>query len=413
MPSSPNNDSHGIVQWVIPPKSSRTKKNSTTPQNRFRLDSQSNNQTIPSSHNDNNSNSSFNHNLAHRDSAVSNQSQTDDTHQQVLIDDAVCRTISIIVEEYLKELREHQKLINDARSRMIRNRAQDLEDGNLIAQSDVSRLKVRDEQTKAIETIRQLTNYLRELSYLNRQIGMASNLVSDDISNKLSDVRNDIIQALNDFAIANNDIDIPILDPDDSNYDFCTEVLRSSSDFRKVEVSQSSGFNEGISSDSPTNQRKQSLLIVIDEEKNNQTCQSSRLQVEAQDNNKFVELEKRRREVQKLEKDTVELRRLFADFYNLIKLQGEQVDSIEDNIVMAAQQISVGKQHLNKSVKSMTVLVSVTGCITGALIGGPIGFFIGGKLGGVTIICASSLLGLISTIGAQKCLTYSNRLKHD
>lgn len=427
--SAGTTDVQGRVQWILPPPKNKrptTTTNLSKTQNRFRYDSQSSNQSSsPSSETSPGINRDF---LVLQPNEATNIQQD---QQRVSIDDAICKTVCNIVEEYLKELQDHQRHINEARSRLARDVAHD---NNYISHNDIYGLKVRDEQTKATETIKQLTNYLRELSSMKRQMDASSDLASEDINNRLSDVRNDIIQALNDFVIANNDIDIPIVYPGESNvrdYDFCTDVHRSTSDISKIEVSQTSTSSPERSStpasttakaspiySSSGRNRKQSMLISIDESDDGlrdhqMSGDNQQLQTYDASGERFVELEKRKRDIQKLERDTVELRKLFADFYNLVKIQGEHVDSIEDNLVIAAQHISEGKQHLSRSMKGLTVLVPVTGCITGALIGGPIGLIIGSKLGGVTIICATSLLGLLSSIGAHRCIAGNKISKHD
>jgi hypothetical protein len=272
-------------------------------------------------------------------------------------------------------------------------------DENFVSRNDLSRIKVRSEQTKATETIKQLTSYLRELSHIKNQMESVNELADEDSLNRLSDIRNSIIQALNDFVLANTDIDFPIIGdvPSGADYDLCLDAPRALNGRQSTRVQPISDTNNAGYLSDRTNIQEGNLLVM------------------KQDESKEAEMaEKRLQEVQKLERDTIELKRLFADFYELVKVQGEQVDTIEDNIVMAAQQISDGRNHLaNRPMRGMTMIVPVTGCITGALIGGPIGFFIGGKLGGLTVVCATSLLGLLSSLGAQKCIVDSKSSSHE
>lgn len=331
--------------------------------------------------------------------------QSAGTDLQKSIDQAVCRTICIFVEQHINDLKEQQKSINEARAGLVRDLSKQADDSNSKAHKDVSKLKVRDEQTKAIETIQQLTNYLRELTYLNRQIVENKDLVSEKIGNRLSDARNDIIQSLNDFVLSNGDIEVPIHDTDVANcrdYDLCIDAPVPCG---RLETSQ--GGSSLRSSCKTPGQPRQPLILLNDSESiepPHESPSNQEQQMVSHEDDKYVQLERRRREIQKLEKDTEELRRLFADFYTLVRNQGERVDSIENNIIMASHQVNKAKHHLGAPVKRLSMLVPVTGCITGALIGGPIGFIVGSKMGGITIVCASTLLGFLSSLGAQRCI---------
>uniref|UniRef100_A0A6G1SDH2 Syntaxin-17 n=1 Tax=Aceria tosichella TaxID=561515 RepID=A0A6G1SDH2_9ACAR len=402
----------GVVQWVIPDRGQAAANNgninrrrntnqlSLSPPNSFDSErcanSFSNQNYALDHHQDNNRN--IDHRAA-RQSESSNLNEAHHHHQEPatpnLIDVATCRTICVIIEQYLKELKEHQELINNARVKLIAQVPHPSNDENFTTHTDLSRLKVRSEQIKAIETIKQLTSYLRELTHIKNHMESLTNPADEDTYNKLSDIRSSIIQALNDFVLANSDIDFPILGADDptNEYDLCIDAQRSRNDIRKMNVAQKFDAGGSASTDG----------LLADRT----NVQLGDLVVSKNDELDAIKLaEQRGQEIQKLEKNTVELRRLFADFYELVKIQSEQVDTIEDNIVMAAQQISEGRNHLaQRPMRGLTVLVPVTGCITGALIGGPIGFIVGGKLGSMTIICASSLLGLLSSMGAHRCFS--------
>lgn len=297
----------------------------------------------------------------------------------------------------------HQQSINKARSRLAVSNLHnlpDLSDSAFIARNDLSKLRVRDEQTKAIETIKQLTNYLRELAYLKRFCDSGSETVDEETLSKLSDIRSDIIQALNDFVLSNHDIDVPIIDPEDftsNGYDLCADASDS--------MERDRMGKENISSQD-RNKKKSALGNLSSETSYSDIAEQSHKQYINQSvtlsDQKLVDSNLRQREIQKIEKDTVALRHLFSEFYNLVKAQGDQVDSIEDNIVITTHRIAEGHQNINKSVKGLTILVSVTGCMAGALIGGPVGIVVGGKLGCITIGFATSLLGLLSSYTAQR-----------
>lgn len=428
MQSKGSNQSDSRAQWVVPPSRLKTspqnsknnninsKKQDQRKQHPKELDSPDT-RSVRSQSNC----SSLSVDTSSRNDIVVNTINfcTPDGHNQaIILDSNLCRTLAVIIAENIKELRSHQLEINRARMRLVKaSDAQEIpnDSGNFITHNDFLRLQVRDEQTKAIETIKQLNNYLGVTSALKRQIELTNNnnnSLSDDICNSISDLRADIIQALNDFVLTNSDVDIPIVDPEDPNcrdYDLCFDIPRDK------RLYGSTDLEDSLSSAQLSEYRKEELrnnepLVVISDE-NFEIENSNQVLLMSQGASRQTDIEKRRKEIHKLEKDTVELRKLFAEFYNLVKVQGETMDTIEDNIVVATQRIADGRTSLNK-IKIATAIVPVTGCITGALIGGPIGFIVGGKLGTVSIICASTLLGLLSSLGAQKCFT-GKRIKHE
>lgn len=379
----------GVVQWVIPARPKRInvkdqinrryspKQSGYTPADSF-----------PSPDSDANS-------------ITSNHAVTPpDSIRIVLPDPSLLRTISAFAEGHLRELEEHQKAINKARSLGTATAASAARTQPADSDTVRSKIEVRDEQTKAIETIRQLTNYYKELTLLLKQCDAQRDKVDEETINKLSDLRSEIIHAINEFVLANDDIDLPISDLDDSDYDYCfgaREALHDRTNLQQQThlanqcnvVDEQSMALDNSYSESINNQQ---LVTTIDDQS--------------------MALEKRRREVLKIERDTEELKRLFTDFFTLVKAQGEQVDSIENNIVIATNRINEGHRNVNKAMKSLTVIMPVTGCIAGALVGGPLGLALGGKLGGITVGCVTSLVGLVSSIGAQRCIV-ANRIKKD
>lgn len=444
MQTSPGNTNtgQGVVQWIVPPQTRKTKKDQS------KSKQQNYSAFKPSSHSSSTQDDSFY-------SKTSNQSKSDDSGfkedysihssnqlesntEPSPLDISLCRTICVFVEEHLKELAEHQKSISIARSKIYNNSngnsiqgvqaTYNIDTSNFIAHNDISKLKVRDEQTKAIETIKQLTNYLKELTHLKNQFESTDDKnksIDEDTVNKLLDARTKTIQALNDFVLSNYDIEIPIIDSEDvinSEYDLCTDV-HTQRHLKSAEIEKSQDSDAFKEKENSINKnyitKKEPPFIIINDDAHldhdSQQDEVYHLQqstVIATNSDQFQinNLEKHKREIRKLERDTIELRRLFSDFYNLVKTQGEQVDSIENNIVITTHRISEGQHNLNKAMKTLTILVPVTGCITGALIGGPLGLAIGGKLGGITIGCATSLLGLLSSYTAHRKIT-SHKLK--
>lgn len=442
-----NNSGQGVVQWVVPPQAKRIKTDQSKDKQNGAFKSKPNNSSSNINHDKDDSFFSINQSKSddsgiREDFSIHSSSHIEgDIEPTSLLDISLCRTICIFVEEHLKELAEHQKCINLARSKINNNNVHygnknaytSLDASNFITHNDISKLKVRDEQTKAIETIKQLTNYLKELTHLKKQFESTesnnSRSIDEDTLNKLLEARTKTIQALNDFVLSNYDIDIPIIDSEDNNeYDLCTDI-HTNQLMPSVGI-QNSQDDNGLEKENSINKnyiiKEQPFIIINDDDHLNhdsqqdeyyhiqqqQQQQQSANVIATNHSDQFYmdNLEKHKREIRKLEKDTIELRRLFSDFYNLVKTQGEQVDSIENNIVITTHRINEGQHNLNKAMKSLTILVPVTGCITGALIGGPLGLAIGGKLGGITIGCATSLLGLLSSYTAHRKIT-SQKLK--
>lgn len=382
----------GVVQWVIPTRPRRNINSAKHP-----------NQKNSNKQNNNHSAYSFHSPDSDARSITSTDAMTPESIRIVLPDPSLLRTISAFVDGHLRELEEHQRSINKARSatQSITAPRTQLDSDTNGGRVDVTKLKVRDEQTKATEAIKQLTNYFRELTHLINQCDAQKDRVDEETLNKLSDMRSEIIQAVNDFVLANSDIDLPILEFDDSDYDYCVGAREALLDRGQISQQVYSVNQQPITvcdqlmavEDSyPESVNDHQLVTTIDDQS--------------------IVLEKRRREIQKIERDTEELKRLFTDFYTLVKAQGEQVDSIENNIVIATHRINEGHRNVNKAIKSLTVIMPVTGCIAGALIGGPLGLALGGKMGGITVGCVTSLVGLVSSYGAQRCM-FANRIKND
>lgn len=404
-----NNDrSSGVVQWFVPP---------TTKSNREDRDKQVN--TGP--FRDRSNTDDFTTSIWHSEtgSAVDGKKQVlknGNSRQKgrVSSDSILCRTIGTFVEQHLKDLQEHQRLIDNVRSSLHNNSYdhQELIDSGLISQQELTKIRVRDEQIKAIETIKQLTSYLRELSRIKSQYDSSQEDQADDeIVNTISEQRMEIIQALNDFVLCNSDIDVPICTTSDIHeYDLCIDAKKMIPYPLNGEKSRANYSNIHYISQDAARQQTEGLLADFDEPEDLDGHEQT--VAETQSDGNLLKLEKRKKEMEKLCKDTIELRRLFSDFYNLIKTQGEQMDTIEENIVIATQKIREGQQNINRARRGMTVLMPMTGCITGALLGGPIGLVIGSKVGGLSIVCVASLVGLISSYSAHRCLL-SSKLKDD
>lgn len=467
-----------MVQWVVPPAVSSANSKSQQAKRKQNYKSQNSNciksNTISSSSPSTDSNSwkgskeNCNYNFTRRRFSSQSSSIASETVPPI-VDEQTYKTICTFVQEYLRELQEHQQLINKARSNLINSSSLNqankpasvaynkraiespLPDITYITRNDTFKLKVRDQQIRANETIKRLTNYLRELSYLESQyngyseeataswlpnrpgqhapspLAIERSKVDEEIITKLSDLRSDIIQALNNFVLSNSDIDCPIIDADDINkydYDLCIDAQTPSTMMKRLSELTNSQQQTSFSSSTLDADKKDTDICsrIGNRNLDNSTQQQEQQQLlTSQSMMRSLSssvlcsqdyLDRRNREIRKLERETAELKRLFSDFYDLVRAQGEQVDTIADNIVIATHRISEGQHSLNKSMRGLTIIMPVTGCITGALIGGPLGLVVGGKLGGITIGCVTSLLGLLSSLSVQRCMT-SNELKDD
>lgn len=423
----PKGNSAGVVQWFVPPskqlKQPYSKTNPRKQKEEPRRSQPSSAATGDQAHSSTNTNNSNSNNQR-----AQQKPSLDSIDSDQLSDIIVCRTICTFVDQHLKDLTGHQKLIDEVRCNCgTICEDQELVKSGLISQLELSKLRIRDEQTKAIVTIKQLTSYLREMTKIKFHCESVNENFQEDQDNEeililISEKRTDIIQALNDFVLSNSDIDVPIITNNDISYheyDLCADArevssptwaatrLTSSQSTSSSNLSESGRFSMSGTRDSSVKRcsSRDNLrpLVEIDDELDDISERQLTLQ-ESKPDEHALSLEKRRREMEKLSRDTLELRRLFSDFYNLVKTQGEQLDTIEDNIVIARHSVCEGQRNLSKARKSLTIIMPMTGCITGALVGGPIGLAIGSKVGGISMVCAASLVGFLSSYGVLRCI---------
>lgn len=67
-------------------------------------------------------------------------------------------------------------------------------------------------------------------------------------------------------------------------------------------------------------------------------------------------------------------------------MQGEIVDSIEDNVSSTAEHVVQGNIHLKRALRYKATMYPLFGAAIGTLIGGPVGLVIGLKAGGCAAI---------------------------
>lgn len=68
------------------------------------------------------------------------------------------------------------------------------------------------------------------------------------------------------------------------------------------------------------------------------------------------------------------------------------MDSIEQNVETAAENVAEGEKHLLKAVRLKSGTYPIMGALIGSCVGGPVGFLAGFKLGGLAAI-GCSLIG--------------------
>lgn len=96
--------------------------------------------------------------------------------------------------------------------------------------------------------------------------------------------------------------------------------------------------------------------------------------------------------MEKLQADVEDVHTLFQDCAKLVKQQGESVNSVEQNVETAAENVAEGEKHLLKAVRVKSGTYPIMGALIGSCVGGPVGFLAGLKLGGLAAI-GCSLIG--------------------
>ncbi|XP_050049253.1 syntaxin-17 isoform X1 [Dermacentor andersoni] len=81
-----------------------------------------------------------------------------------------------------------------------------------------------------------------------------------------------------------------------------------------------------------------------------------------------------------LKRDLHDLHDLVSSFSNLVYAQREKVETIEDNVTHADEQVARGVTHLSHAAKLRRALLPVTGALVGLTLGGPVGLVLGTKM---------------------------------
>lgn len=81
-----------------------------------------------------------------------------------------------------------------------------------------------------------------------------------------------------------------------------------------------------------------------------------------------------------LQRDLHDLHDLVSSFSKLVYAQREKVETIEDNVTQADEQVAHAVTHLARAAKLRRALLPVTGALVGLTLGGPVGLVIGTKM---------------------------------
>uniref|UniRef100_S4RLC4 Syntaxin 17 n=1 Tax=Petromyzon marinus TaxID=7757 RepID=S4RLC4_PETMA len=100
--------------------------------------------------------------------------------------------------------------------------------------------------------------------------------------------------------------------------------------------------------------------------------------------------------------ELTELNSLVTDFSYMVHSQQEAIDSIEDKLEMASDNVRQGTKQIGKAAKSGTVMLPVAGAVLGGILGGPVGMLVGFKVAGVAAALGGGLLGFTGARAFQR-----------
>lgn len=94
-----------------------------------------------------------------------------------------------------------------------------------------------------------------------------------------------------------------------------------------------------------------------------------------------------------LEENLIDLSNLVTEFSQQLHTQQEKIDSIEDHVSTAAENVEEGTRNLAKAAKYKLAMLPVAGALIGGVIGGPIGLLAGFKVAGAAAAVGGGILG--------------------
>ncbi|XP_022111877.1 syntaxin-17-like [Acanthaster planci] len=237
--------------------------------------------------------------------------------------------------------------------------------------------KLTTEQVNARQTVQQLKANIREMEK-TRSLVIESDLPSFD--SRVSPIKEEAILAVMQFIEMNNLDHSPLgeVRPKDSDESDTDSGLRkrhvdSTEDFEVIAAEDEVSEDASVQADDTRERELEHLM-------QQQTLLQSKESMESLEN---------------LQKDLVSLNSLLHQFATHVRVQGEAVDNIADNIDKSEENVTTGRRHLIKASTIKAAVLPVGGAIIGGCLGGPVGLYAGLKVGTVAAI-GGSALGFVS-----------------
>lgn len=218
-------------------------------------------------------------------------------------------------------------------------------------------LELRSEQLKASNTVKLLKQDLFELENLNRQVREED---QDKFQEKVEKPLRNAIEVLSCFMSVHSDVLGPLLDLDNGG-------IVDSPQFPDV-VCDLNAPNPD-ESDKTTKQQSSDQIQITKPIKEGTTADAWSY----------------------LRKELVEIHSLIRQFSSMVFGQKEHVDTIENNILQARENVREGTEHLKKASLLKAASFPIAGAIIGGAILGPIGALVGLKVCVVGFASGSAL----------------------
>lgn len=220
-------------------------------------------------------------------------------------------------------------------------------------------LELRSKQIKAVKTVQLLKADLFELERLNLQVREED---AELFNRAIKDSTKDAIEILSVFMDLHSDIFSPLPETE------CDSV--NSSDIFPP------------------------LVCNINEE----SCDTDEITVNQEEGNlvlKQIHTSRSRFDsLNFLQKELVEINGLIKQFAKFVFRQRESVDTIQDNVESANENVLIGTQYLNKASGYKAATFPLAGAVIGGLILGPAGALAGFKIfGSIACVAGGSILG--------------------
>lgn len=223
-------------------------------------------------------------------------------------------------------------------------------------------LELRSEQVKATNTVQLLKDDLYQLENLNQQVKVEdSDLFHDFIKNATKDA----VETLALFIDLHGDILTPLTEAefDDSISDRLPPLVCN--------------YDEQINDIDDT---------AVDKVQTQETTNLDLVQVQA--------AKSKYESVNFLHKELLEINALIKQFSRFIFRQKEGVDTIQEHIELAKENVVIGTEYLKKASDYKAATFPIAGAVIGGLILGPVGALAGLKIfGSIACLASGSIIG--------------------